>query len=120
MFTKLPNSLQMVLQIGGAVLVFFSLIKTQEVARDGQRYFEKVNPTIEQIRKEAIDSLSVGVTISIDEEQFLELWRATLEEPSTTFEASTLTLFFYIGVLCFFGTRPTYRRLPDRSTSPND
>lgn len=31
-----------------------------------------------------------------------------------------MVLFFCIGVLCFFGTRPTYPRLPDRSTSPND
>lgn len=118
MFSNCPNAIQIVLQISGYTLLFFSVIKTQEIAESGLDYFKRVNPAIEQIVSGAKGPNPSQVTIT--PHQFLALAGDEKDQPMKDFHFSTLNLAFVFGLFLILNTSPNDRRLPDRPTSPND
>jgi hypothetical protein len=117
-----PYPIHLLLLIIGFALMGFSLVQTSHLARNGQRYFEEIDPTIHRIRSESNGEFPQKVTIT--SEQFTALARGKRFEPSTKVDATTLTVLFSLGVFITACTRASLHdfksRSRDRSTSPND
>lgn len=113
-----PRPLLICLSMMGLALITFSLVQIGQLARDGQRYFEKADPVLDEIMTDSKDPFPRQVTLT--EEQFTALALAKMGEPSTKVNATTLTLLFSLGVFLMVWTSSPFWRHPDRSAEPEE